>query len=81
MVYTTYYSTRKPRYISYRFSEERTMDDGIDYFYLEYYYLDFDTKTFGEVTIELGISKFRGTKRIDSLGVFPLEYYLDRIEV
>ena len=57
------------------------MDDGTEYFYLEYYCLDFDSKTFGEATVELGISKFRGTKRIDALGVFPLEYYPNRIEV
>ena len=81
VVYTTCYGTHKPRCVSYRFGEERTMDDGTDYFHLECYCLDFDGKTFGEATVELGISKFRGTKQIDSLGVFPLEYHPNRSEV
>ena len=81
MVYTTYYGTRKPSCVSHRFGEERTVDDGTEYFHLECYCLDFDGNTSGEATVELGISKFRETKRIDSLGVFPLEYHPNRIEI
>jgi hypothetical protein len=35
----------------------------------------FDGKVFGETSIELAILKFRGTKRINSLDAFPLEYH------
>jgi hypothetical protein len=34
----------------------------------------FDGKVFGETSIELAILKFRGTKRINSLDAFALEY-------
>ena len=57
------------------------MDDGTEYFHLECHCLDSDGKAFGEATVEPGILKFRGTKRIDSLGVFPLEYHPNIIEV
>jgi hypothetical protein len=38
-------------------------------------YLDFNGKVFGEASTALGIEKFHGTKRINSLGVFPLQYH------
>jgi len=38
-------------------------------------YLDFDGKVFGEASTAFGIEKFRGTQRINSLGVFPLQYH------
>ena len=79
MVYTTYFGTGKARYIKYHFGEKRKIDNGVKYFYLEYYYVDFDSKTFGEILIKLAILKFRKIKRIDSFDAFPLEYYLNKI--
>jgi hypothetical protein len=48
---------------------------GVDYFYIGYHYLDSDGKVFGEVSTALGIKKFRGIRKISSLGIFPLSYY------
>jgi len=53
----------------------------VEYFYLEYYYVDFDSKASEETLIELIILKFRGIKRINSLNAFPLEYYLNKNEI
>jgi hypothetical protein len=49
--------------------------DRVDYFHIRCHYLDSDGKVFGEVSTALGIEKFRGTRRINSLGVFPLLYH------
>ena len=38
-------------------------------------YLDFNGKVFGEASTAIGIEKFHGTKRINSLGVFPPQYH------
>jgi hypothetical protein len=35
---------------------------GLNYFYIKYYYLDFDGKVFGEILTALGIEKFGGTR-------------------
>ncbi|PMD60368.1 uncharacterized protein K444DRAFT_642994 [Hyaloscypha bicolor E] len=68
VIYTTCVGTGKPRCVKYDFSEERKQIDGVEYFYIGYYYLDSDGKVFGEVLTALGIEKFRGTRRINSLG-------------
>lgn len=57
------------------------MDNGVKYFYLECHYVDFDCKEFGETSIEIAILKFLGTKMIDSLNAFPLEYHPNKIQV
>ena len=49
------------------------MHNRVKYFHLEYRYVDFDGKVFGETSIELAILQSRGTKRISSLDAFPLE--------
>jgi hypothetical protein len=64
--------TKKPRYIKYDFGKERTMSDGVVYFHIKGHYVDFNGKVFGEVSIDTGILKFRGSKPINSLDVFPL---------
>jgi len=53
----------------------------VEYFYLEYYYVDFDSKASRETLIELTILKFRRIRRINSLNAFPLEYYLNKNEI
>jgi hypothetical protein len=45
---------------------------GVDYFYIECYYLDSDRKIFGEVST--------WTRRVSSLRVFPLLCYQKVIE-
>ncbi|KAI9726527.1 MAG: hypothetical protein M1835_003773, partial [Candelina submexicana] len=81
VVYTTCFGTGKPRCVRYDFGEERTTSNGVEYFHLECRYVDFDGKVFGETSIELAIVKFRGTKRINSLDAFPLEYHPSKDEV
>jgi hypothetical protein len=49
--------------------------NGVEYFHIGCHYLDSDGKVFGEVSTALGIEKFRGTLRINSLGAFPLPYH------
>ena len=49
--------------------------NGVEYFHMGCHYLDSDGKMFGEVSTALGIEKFRGTMRINSLGAFPLSYH------
>jgi hypothetical protein len=75
ILYIIYIGIGKPRYIKYDFSEERKQIDGVKYFYIGYYYLDFNRKVFGEVLTILRIKKFYRIRRINSLGVFPLLYY------
>jgi hypothetical protein len=73
--YTTCPGTKKPRCIKYDFGEERTTSDGVVYFHIKGRYVDFNGKVFGEVPIDTGILKFRGSKPINSLDVFPLQYH------
>ena len=75
MIYTTCVGTDKPRCVKYNFGEEKKQMNGVEYFHLGCRYLDSDGKVFGEVSTALGIEKFRGTKRINSLGAFPLIYH------
>lgn len=74
-VYTTCPGTKKQRCIKYDFGEERTTSDGVVYFHIKGRYVDFNGKVFGEVPIDTGVLKFRGSKPINSLDVFPLQYH------
>jgi hypothetical protein len=75
LVYTTCPGTKKQRCIKYDFGEERTTSDGVIYFHVKGRYVDFNGRVFGEVPIDTGILKFRGSKPINSLDVFPLHYH------
>jgi hypothetical protein len=44
-------------------------------------YLDFDGKTFGDISTELAIFKFRGAEPIRNLGSYPLQYHQSRSEL
>lgn len=45
------------------------------YFHIKGRYVDFNGKVFGKVPINTGILKFRGSKPINSLDIFPLQYH------
>ncbi len=76
VVYTTCVGTGKPRCVKFDFGEERKQQiSGVDYFHIGCHYLDFDGKVFGEISTALQIEKFRGARRIDTLGIFPLLYH------
>ncbi|OAF59670.1 hypothetical protein VC83_03769 [Pseudogymnoascus destructans] len=80
-VFTTCHGTHKPRCVRFDFGEEKKTNSGFIYWKLECRYLDFDGKEYGNVPIELGIPKFRGTKRINLLETFPLQHHPDSIKV
>ncbi|KAH7374066.1 hypothetical protein BKA64DRAFT_586823 [Cadophora sp. MPI-SDFR-AT-0126] len=73
--YTTCPGTKKQRCIKYDFGEERSTSDGVVYFHIRGRSIDFDGKVFGEVPVDTGILKYRGSKPINSLDVFPLRYH------
>jgi hypothetical protein len=75
LVYTTCPGTRKPRCVIYDSGEEKKSTFGVKYYHMECRYLDFNGEVFGEVSVELQISKFHGTKRINTLEAFPLQYH------
>jgi hypothetical protein len=77
LVYTTCSGTQKPRCVRYNFGEEKTLKSGAKFWNLDCRYLDFNGEDFGSVSIELQISKFRGTRRINTLEAFPLQYHAD----
>lgn len=60
--------------------QKETLERG-KFFQLDCHYIDYDGKTFGEATAVLEIDEFRGARRIDSLGVFPLAYHEDEAQV
>jgi hypothetical protein len=78
IMYTTCIGTKKPRCVKYDFGEEKKLSNGIIYYSMQCCYLDFDGKTFGEVSTELPIFKFRGTRRIETLPTFPLQFHPDK---
>jgi hypothetical protein len=77
LVYTTYFGTGKPRCVKYDSSKEKETRDGLKYRNLDCCYLGFDSEEFGEASIQFKIPKFQGTKRINALTAFPLQYHRD----
>jgi hypothetical protein len=77
LVYTTCFGTGKPRCVKYDSSEEKETRDGDKYRNLECRYIDFNGEELGEASIQLKIPKFQGTKRINALKAFPLQYHRD----
>jgi hypothetical protein len=76
MIYTTCVGSDKPSCVEYDFGEQKKAINGVEYFHLGCRYLDLDSggKVFGEFSTTLRIRKFRGKKKINSLGAFPLMY-------
>jgi hypothetical protein len=60
--------------------EKKSLSGTKDYS-LKRRYHDYDGEIFGEASIELKITKFLRTKRIDLLEAFPLRYHRDRNRV
>jgi hypothetical protein len=77
LVYTTCSGTRKPRCVRYNFGEEKNTMTGTKYWSLDCSYLDFNGEDLGLFPIELKIAKFRGTKHINALEAFPLQYHAE----
>lgn len=77
MVYTTCFGTDKPRCVIYDAGEEQETSTGLKYYKMECRNLDYDGQVFGEASINLAITKFRGKRRISTLNAFPLRYHPD----
>ena len=80
-MYIIYYDIDKFKCIRYYFDKERTIQNEFEYFNIKYCFIDFNNKVYKKIPIEFIIKKFRETKRIDSLDVFFLYYYLNQNEV
>ena len=81
LAYTKCFGTRQPRCVKYDFGEEKTAKGGVKYFHIKARYFDFDGKVFGEASSEHAIEKFRGSKSITALEVFPLDYHQSEKQV
>ncbi|KFY96264.1 hypothetical protein V500_02531, partial [Pseudogymnoascus sp. VKM F-4518 (FW-2643)] len=75
LVYTTCRGTKKPRCIRFESGEAKTSTDGVDYFHIKGKYMELDWKVFGKAPIETAILGFRGSRSINSLEAFPLQYH------
>ena len=78
IIYSTCLGTEKPRCVTYDNGEEGETSNRLKYYKMEYRYLDYDGQVFGEISINLAITKFRGKKRISTLNAFPLQYHPDK---
>jgi hypothetical protein len=76
LVHTTCSSTNKSRCFKYIFGEKRTFE-GVEHWYMEVQYPDYDGEFFGKMLIGLKIAKFDGAKDIHALEAFPLEFHPD----
>jgi hypothetical protein len=77
LVYTTCFGTRKPRCVIYGSGEEKISKSGVKYYEMECRYIDFDGEAFGDVSLNLAIPEFHGTKRINTLTAFPFQYHAE----
>ena len=75
LIYRKCLGTRKPRYIKFNFSKERTSYKGEEFFRIKGRYVDYNSKGFSEAVIVVPIQKFQGSKPIYSLKYFPLKYH------
>jgi len=81
LVYTTCRGTKKPQCVRFDFGEEKKLRSGLVYYSMHCRYLDFDGKTFGDVSTEVAIFKFRGAEPIQNLAGYPLQYHPARSEL
>ncbi|KAI9766368.1 MAG: hypothetical protein M1840_006632 [Geoglossum simile] len=75
LVYTTCPGSDQPRYLKFNFGQMEQSSQGECFFKLDCRYLDYNRKIFGEVETSLAVAEFRGTKKVNTLDVFPLQYH------
>ncbi|KFY28793.1 hypothetical protein V491_00286, partial [Pseudogymnoascus sp. VKM F-3775] len=61
--------------IGFESGEAKTSTTGVDYFHIKGKYLEFDGKVLGKAPIETAILGFSGSRTINSLEAFPLQYH------
>ncbi|PUU80698.1 hypothetical protein B9Z19DRAFT_1078786 [Tuber borchii] len=81
LIYTICAGSNEPRCLKLDWGEQKETLDRGKFFQLDCHYVDYDGKTYGEASAVLEIDEFRGARRIDSLGVFPLAYHEDEEDV
>ncbi|CUS10315.1 unnamed protein product [Tuber aestivum] len=81
LIYTICAGSSEPRCLKLDWGEQKETLDRGKFFQLDCRYVDYDGKTYGEAGAVLEIDEFRGARRIDSLGVFPLAYHEDEEDV
>ncbi|KAL7275470.1 hypothetical protein RUND412_001577 [Rhizina undulata] len=77
LVYTVCAGSNEPRCLKLDWGEQKETLERGRFFQLDCHYVDYDGKNFGKASAVLEIDEFRGSRRIDSLGVFPLAYHED----
>lgn len=75
LLYVVCAGSNEPRCLKMDWGEIRSSMQRGKFFYMDCHYVDYDGKSFGEANAVLEIDQFRGTRRIDSLPVFPLAYH------
>ncbi|KAH0611205.1 uncharacterized protein H6S33_011632 [Morchella sextelata] len=75
LVHTTCAGSNESRCLKLDWGEQKESLERGKFFQLDCHYIDYDGKTFGKANAVLEIEEFRGARRIDSLGVFPLAYH------
>ncbi|KAG0129740.1 hypothetical protein HOY82DRAFT_487773 [Tuber indicum] len=81
LIYTICAGSNEPRCLKLDWGEQKETLDRGKFFQLDCHYVEYDGKTYGEASAVLEIDEFRGARRIDSLGVFPLAYHEDEEDV
>ncbi|KAI3226519.1 hypothetical protein DTO012A9_5567 [Penicillium roqueforti] len=79
-IYTTCIGTKEPRYIVFDAGEEMTQNDET-WLNLKCRFLDYNGVKFGEAGIFLRVTKFRGSKPIETLKAFPLHHHPNHKQV
>ena len=75
ILYTTCFGTHKDRGVVFDHGEEKEDNFKRKYYNLSCRYRDYNGTVFGETTIDLQISKFAGSRRIETLTTFPFAYH------
>ncbi|KAI2756919.1 hypothetical protein DTO013E5_44 [Penicillium roqueforti] len=79
-IYTTCIGTKEPRCVVFDAGEEMTQNDET-WLNLKCRFLDYNGVKFGEAGIFLRVTKFRGSKPIETLKAFPLHHHPNHEQV
>ncbi|KAF8426203.1 P-loop containing nucleoside triphosphate hydrolase protein [Tirmania nivea] len=75
LLFTVDPGSGEDRMIKLDWVELRETPDRGKFYQLDCHYVEFDGKIFGEATCTLEIPEFRGVRKIDQLGVYPIQYH------
>lgn len=81
LIYIICFSIHKPKCVKYKCDKERTINNKAEYFYIKYYYLNFNDKVFEKTLVKLAIPKFYKTMKINSLNIFFINCYSSRNKI